>query len=743
MVTDNMMIDPARPKAVPGFAPPSPAAHIIERTRLDRRYADGRGCLVRVLAPAGYGKTTIGARWVAAEERTVSWIDVEKGDNDPVALWLTLRLALAGIADLPRPTPVIASDDDVCVRTIRQAMADTAARHIPFVLVLDDVHLLRSASAGRILHKLVEHLPAESTVMLLGRTHHDDGSVGRLRLTPGVVDLSVEDLAFTPTESRRLLESAGAGGAELDVTRIWEFLEGWPAGLRLTARALATGASADAIEDRVEVVDYLRKEWVGQLDPDDLTFLRELACLGSCTGELCDQVLQRSGSSAVLRRLHRDEVVVFPLEARDGWYRLHPLLQRWLSHDLREVDLARWTTIHSNAAAYWEGVGEINRAVEHASTADDLGLRERLVATHGGVFFTRGLEATARRWLDSFPPAYVRSSPGLAAICCVRSLHDGDFARAAQWLRVMDDALTTRGPAGVEAVRWWGGILHAALDQRPASELIPVAEESCNKLSGGAWAAFACWVLGGLHFMDGDSDRARTWLQQGMFEAEVAGSPRLHAHCLAAHAVVDDACGDRAAAEDKCTRAATILEQSHSQHIPPAAPAMAVEALINARHLRRDAALRRMADARQALTGFTTLAPWFNVITRLALVRTSLLLDDRDTASTLLRELEQHTGFEPTGATSNRQGAIACLRDLQQRVDAMHRPASGAAALTDAELRVLQHLPTNLTVNDIATRLYLSRNTVKSHIAAIYRKLGTNNRTAAVELAESAGLTES
>ena len=53
---------------------------------------------------------------------------------------------------------------------------------------------------------------------------------------------------------------------------------------------------------------------------------------------------------------------------------------------------------------------------------------------------------------------------------------------------------------------------------------------------------------------------------------------------------------------------------------------------------------------------------------------------------------------------------------------------------------MLQYLPTHLSVGEIADRLYLSRNTVKTHTVAIYRKLGTTSRSGAVDIARTAGL---
>jgi LuxR family maltose regulon positive regulatory protein len=166
---------------------------------------------------------------------------------------------------------------------------------------------------------------------------------------------------------------------------------------------------------------------------------------------------------------------------------------------------------------------------------------------------------------------------------------------------------------------------------------------------------------------------------------------------------------------------------------------MAVGALRQARRGDRDGALQALAVARDALTRFRTVAPWFNVITRLALVRTVLILDDRTTGRELIRELKHHARFEPQRSGSVRS-AIACARELEAQIEAMHVHATGASALTDSELRVLRLLPTNLSLADIASQLYVSRNTVKTHVASIYRKLEADKRSEAVERARSAGL---
>jgi LuxR family transcriptional regulator, maltose regulon positive regulatory protein len=720
--------------------PPQPREpqRLIERHRLDHVYQRARGRLLRVLAPSGFGKSTLVARWVASDTRRVRWVDLDRSDDDPVALFGTLRRALADIYDIPVPSTAHATAVNPYVRALEEGLSGSPSAD-SFVLVLDDVHRIRTAEGSWLIRTVVEHLVPGSTVVLIGRGHHDHGTLGRLRLAPGVVDVTVDDLSFDRSETHRLLEELGVDAGAPDVADVMDVLEGWPAGVRLAGEVLRTAPVSKHITHHVSLVDYLRDEWLAQLDEDDRAFLREVACLERFSGEMCDEVLDRLKSSEVLERLHRHDVMVLALDQRSKWYRLHRLLQHRLSVEQKDLDPQRWVHIHRRAASYWEQLGDIDRAVEHVRAVGDMVELERLVTVHGGRFFTTGRDQTVTRWLAAFSADDIQTSPGLSGLQCVKALHRGDEMRAVQWLRLHDDAVRGRGGPGEEPTTWWANVLHAALDERPAADLIPGVAASRVQLAGGPWAGFACWVHGGLSFVDGDLETAQASLLAGAFEAELNGNEMIVGHCLATMSVVDDCVGDDTSAAANARRANEAIVACGAELSPQTAPVMAVLALQHARHGNRDGAVQAIAAARGALTGYRTIAPWFNLVTRLALVRTVLILDDRTTGRELIRELEHHARFEPR-RTEPVRSAIACVAELAAQVEAMHVQATGASALTDSELRVLRLLPTNLSLADIASQLYVSRNTVKTHVASIYRKLEADKRSEAVERARSAGL---
>jgi LuxR family transcriptional regulator, maltose regulon positive regulatory protein len=695
---------------------------------------------VRVLAPAGYGKSTLIARWLADEHREVLWLDLERIDNDP----LVLMSALAdGLSELAPPgqrtteggrrhdTPI----EDVIVPTFGDLVRSCST---PFVMVLDDLHVIDQPAAEAVIDAIARNLPSASTLVLSGRSHRRDDAIAALRLRPGVDDLDASDLAFDITETEEMLTAAGL---ELDLTALTSLaqeFEGWPAGLRLAA--LAMWARGDHGEGQVGrlggadyVVDYLGTEWVAGLDPDDRQLLFELACLERFTSEMCDTVLGRQGSSDALRRLRSEQLLrLVPFDRSDRWYRMHPLLATWLSSQLRDRDRARWCAIQLGASRWWAEAGDIDLAVEHADRAADVDLCASLVTTYGPLYVTRGQNSTVNRWLSKLSNERIRQSPDLCAMATANAIQTPDGDQALQWSRALASSVARNED---DQLRLQSQALTATLEPRPATELVAGCEHAHRHIAPGPWRIQACWTLGGLYFLMGDA-RAHEVLSEGVFESEVAGSPLPRANILATLAVVLELLGEHDRSTELTQAAHAELHPFRLETLPSTAIVSAMHALVEMRSGRRDAAVAASRMSRAHLAGYTGVAPWFNVMARLPLARACIIAGDFETARVLLDEIGHHLRFEPDG-----HGATEHVEALREHTDAARDALiDQSSVLTAAELRVLQYLPTNLSLADIATLLYVSRNTVKTHAAAIYRKLGTTSRRHAVEIAREWGL---
>jgi len=145
---------------------------------------------------------------------------------------------------------------------------------------------------------------------------------------------------------------------------------------------------------------------------------------------------------------------------------------------------------------------------------------------------------------------------------------------------------------------------------------------------------------------------------------------------------------------------------------------------------------RQLARGMRARPGCTFVLPWLAVRLRLQLAKVYLALGDATAARHLLREIDDILHHRP------RVGAL--VEEVSELRQTLAETVPGGAAtgppLSPAELRLLPYLQTHLTVPEIAARLFVSRNTVRSEVASIYRKLGVSSRSDAVRHATAAGL---
>ncbi len=717
------------------FTGPTRRSGIIERSRLDGRYASATGQVLRVLAPAGYGKSTQVLRWVADDERRVRWLDLEPIDNDPLVLAHVIATELAD-----RSWSNLDVDDDVPFEGVAQLIADPDE---PFVLVLDDVHHIVSEESADLIGLIIDRLPRHSTLVLVGRSHHRSESIARQRLEPGVVDVTAGDLAFDFAETEQLLRTLGIQ-ADIDVlSSLGEQFEGWPAGLRLASQVMAArpeGFEAPLAElgDLAYVTDYITQEWFGALDHDDQTLLTELGCLERFSGVQCDAVLGRRDSASTLRRLCRNELMLIGLDQRDEWYRMHAVLARWLSARLQSLDPTRWRDIHVTAARWWLDEGDTDLAIAHAAAAEDLDLLESMVVQQSGSYAARGMYRTIERWLGHIEETRTRESLPLRQSQALLNIGIGDGERALAWTRLCrSESGSVEGVPGdlADMLAHQTDALLATLDTRPARELIPVAASAYDHLHHGEWRALACLALGVNTYLSG-GDGAIGLLREALFESELADATTLQATAAATLAIVLDIEGASDEAAALSDRAVRLLATPLGKDVSATGVSLAIASLIDARAGRHDAAGARRDAGRLKLAGFDRSAPWFGILGLIPLIRTSLLLDDAPAALDMLDALDVKMECQDRSTPFARH-----VDDLRATVhaasDTFHERSW---ALTAAELRVVQFLPTNLSLADIATRLYVSRNTVKSHTAAIYRKLGTTSRSDAVERARAAGL---
>ncbi|MGH8977169.1 MAG: hypothetical protein ACRDV7_03760, partial [Acidimicrobiia bacterium] len=285
---------------MPGFALDETKLHAPElRTGIVRRaaiverlVAPGGGSVVAVVAPAGYGKTTLLAQWSEHKQPRVAWLSADARDNDPAVLLTYFAIALDRIEPIEPKLFRPAGAPGTGVADVIRLVASIAAMNEPVALVLDNAEAITNAECCDIIAGLALRLPAGSQ-FAIGSRQEVPVPVSRLRAQGGTIELDVEHLAMDHAEAQSLLGSAGIALAESAVRDLVERTEGWPAGLYLAALAMNAGGShIDVAQtftggDRF-MGDYLRSEFLARVSRADVSFLVRTSILERLTGPLCD-----------------------------------------------------------------------------------------------------------------------------------------------------------------------------------------------------------------------------------------------------------------------------------------------------------------------------------------------------------------------------------------------------------------------------------------------------------------------
>jgi LuxR family maltose regulon positive regulatory protein len=360
---------------------PAWRASMVSRPRLVERMTQGLGGrLTLVSAPAGFGKTTLLAEWVAgasASAGSVGWVSLDPGDNDPAVFWSYVLAALLAVRpDLgERSRALLNSPQPPPIETVLTPLInEIGANGHPLVLVLDDYHVIDASHVHDGIVFLLDHMPSCLHLVLASRSD-PPLALARLRARRDLTEVRSADLRFTSDEATCFLNRVmGLDLSSAKMAALEERTEGWIAGLQLAAlsmqgRADMRGFMAGFSGDNRHIADYLIQE-VLRGQPERLrSFLLDTSILDRLTGPLCDAVTGSKDGRAQLEELERRNLFIVPLDDRRQWYRYHHLFGDVLRARSAAEDPDRARTLHRRASEWYEANGTPGEAVHHALAA--------------------------------------------------------------------------------------------------------------------------------------------------------------------------------------------------------------------------------------------------------------------------------------------------------------------------------------------------------------------------------------
>jgi LuxR family maltose regulon positive regulatory protein len=701
------------------------------------------GRVTVVSAPPGSGKTLLLRSWIdeSGLARRAAWVPVQAEERDPQRFWISVADTLRGTdvgSALVRPLTAAPDADGWAV--VERLLADLGPVADRVWLVIDDVHALRPDEALRQLELLMMRAPSRLRFVLA--TRHDVRlGLHRLRLEGELTEIRADAMRFTLAETRALFAGANVELADEAVALLHGRAEGWAAGLRLAALALAGHPdperfAAEFSGSERTVAEYLLAEVLERQPEEVRRLLLRTSVAERVSGELADLLTGGRGGERVLHELEQANAFVVSLDARRSWFRYHRLFADLLQLELRRTASGEIPVLHRAASDWFAGHGYLVEAIRHAQAAQDWGLAAGLLADHWVNLYLEGQNATVRDLLTRFPTGFAAADAELTALLAADEVTWGRLEEAERHLaRAAQGLEGSPGPVRLPAER--RGRLHVMLAitrlalARQRGDLSAVAEEgerlpaAIEALDGAQLGlsedlrALALVSLGIAEAWAARLDDADRHLGQGVALARQIGRPYLELTGLAHGAVVASfryvqaeqrsrqaielarrhGWGeDQAAGIAYATLGATLVVQGRPVEAEPwleraeqtlrteAQPAVGMY-LYYARGLLK-LVLGRNAEARSALQAAERLAD--SLVTphtlatsiRARMLQTLLRLDETERAEDALAGLNEHERQSAAMRT-----ALASLRLAQ------HDPQAAVAALApilDGSVRAFQ-----------------------------------------------------
>ena len=717
----------------------------IRRASLIERLAsDTFSPVVSVVAPAGYGKTTLLSQWAEADGQPFAWVSVDEEDNDPKVLLTYIAEALNAVEPVgQRVFDALASPDSsvfgLVVPRLSNAFASITS---PTTLVLDDVHLLHNRECQAALSVLAECVPPGSRLVFAGRDQ-PPARIARMRAAGKILEIGASDLSLTAGEAASLLAAADVLLGGEDLAELHRRTEGWAAGLYLAALYIREGGSMPGMaasfggDDRF-VSEYVESEFLARISRRQREFLTRTAVLERMSGPVCEAVLELPGAGASLADLARSNLLLVPLDRRGVWYRYHHLFRDMLRAELERTEPGLVPELRRRAAAWCQRNDLPEDALEYSMAAGDVEAAASFMERLYLPVYRQARITTLQRWFQWLEDrGGIEGHPITTVWASLVAAVAGRPAEAERLADVVDrwqyQDTSRRDDPVAEA---WAAVLRYTLCRRGVEQMGADADEAAERFAAAGIVAPTIPTGQGIaRVLCGDPDRGDAFFEDAIKIDDGHSAPDILVRALSQRSLVAMERHQWNQAEAFAKEARYILRRAGLEKY---SLLCAVQARLALHRGDIPAARRELVSAQELRPLLTYAIPHLSIQFRIELLRVHLALSDLAGARTLMREIDELLKRRP-----NMGILVDEAEELRSRLSRLHGAESpGASALTGAELRVLPLLATHLTAPEIAAELSVSVHTVKSQQASLYRKLGTSSRSQAVTRARQLGLLE-
>lgn len=420
LLRTKTILPPARPKRV-------------RRDRLLARFQDGMlRALTLVVAPAGFGKTTLVVDWANGTRLPVAWLSLDEDDRSTEHFLLYLIQALQSIQTQigSSALALLYSGQNIPVEALLSTVLnDLSDVSVDFAVILDDYHACDEPDVAHIIEFLLDHRPPQMHVVLTSRTE-PSLNLTRLRATDQIVEITAADLRFTDQEIQSFLEEVlDARPSTRQLAELSQSTEGWAVALQLAGMTLVRQPDQwNLPAGQPQIFDYLAGEVFSRESPEIQAFLQVTAQFGRFCLPLCEfllsstvykstieenahQGLPEQSPLDLLNYVERANLFLVSLDSANTWFRYHALFTNFLR---QKSEPGRFIPILSGAVDWFEQSGLLEDAIQLALQIGEHDRAANMIESVYRDLLLHGQQAQLLDWLAALPPAMLAERPRLA-----------------------------------------------------------------------------------------------------------------------------------------------------------------------------------------------------------------------------------------------------------------------------------------------------------------------------------------
>jgi LuxR family maltose regulon positive regulatory protein len=714
---------------------PRPPKPLVDRPRLFEPLDRGvEGLLTLISAPAGAGKTSLLASWLAAEPREVAWL-TPRPQLTEAAFWAEWLAAVQRVAPPRSAVRRLAGPrSGTPAPFVVQLLNGFAELEEPLVVVVDDFHSIRSPEICAAIEQLLRAAPT-SLRLVLSTRHDPPLPLHLLRASGELTELRARDLAMTEAEVQELLDGLGVELEPHVLPLLLEQTEGWAAGIRLfTLAHRAHGPEAGVLEgielDERPASEYLLAEVLRRQEDETRDFLLATSVAERFTADLANAMTGRADSAHLAERLVADNVFIERLDTQPPWYRYHHLFAELLRAELRHTARQRIGELHARAARWHFENRSPMDAVHHALAAGDVDLLTLCLVDGWFELVARTDAAFRTELLGLIPEAEMEASPALSAVLASIEFINGDTRSGSRRLTRARKAWPKSTEPSLQAVLTFAELLHStnrgkfSETARRARELLELAEDGpFSSQAGETMRAIALAHLGLAEVALGELADAETHLSEALEASRIADVPYAELAAMGGMAWVQLIRG-RLRRAARVARSAVELAQARGwEHSSQAAVSLSVLAFVEHEWddlEAADAHARELGDTARRLDDASG-RMWA------AVIQASLCLAGRGMEIDLALE-RLHGASELSGVESPRLQRI--VKALEARLMVAAADHDGAAALIDA---AIDESPSSPGLHAVRARLLLASGDAEGALTALTAPCDAAYPTVAIE----------